>query len=388
MDDTAHVRLLDRSRPSAKRTVVVVALAATLLSARSVHAQSERDAAVRIELLQQAQEARGRGYHARALDLAQRAGAISMTPSVRLFLAEENHSLGRLAEAYAEAQLCERAANRDEALRNRAAILTSCHDLAQALRPQLGNVIVHVPDTNAPGLRVVVAGSEVNRAFLGVPFFVTPGNVPVDVTANGQPSFHAVVQVAAGRDVEVPVTYGANIAAHVEPIHTEPTHPTHTEPTHTEPTHTEPTHTEPRRVEPTQTPGENVAPPQTTTPRQGGVPGPAVALIGIGAAGVIAGGVFLVVRQLAVSTINNDCTPPDMMNQAHCYPGTDAEVNSATSRVRWTNIATPVSFAVGGAALIGGIAWWLVAGRGSHEHARWHVAPSLAGVGVVVGGEL
>ena len=67
--------------------------------AGAAFAQSDADMAARRLLLEQAQQARTGGDHTRALDLASRAGRISMTASVRRFIAEEENSLGRYASA-------------------------------------------------------------------------------------------------------------------------------------------------------------------------------------------------------------------------------------------------------------------------------------------------
>ena len=64
-------------------SVASVALAVTLATG-AAWAQSPADIAARRELLQQAQAARDANDHTRALDLASRAGAIQMTPSVLL----------------------------------------------------------------------------------------------------------------------------------------------------------------------------------------------------------------------------------------------------------------------------------------------------------------
>ncbi|MEI8256154.1 MAG: hypothetical protein WCJ30_10835, partial [Deltaproteobacteria bacterium] len=122
-----------------------------LLRTNSAHAQNDAEVAARRNLLEQAQAARVAGDHARALDLANRAGRLQMSTSLRMFLAEEQQAVGQFSGALGTAELCVREAERDPALRNRDAILARCNELRAALRPRVGFVTVTVPEPVTPG---------------------------------------------------------------------------------------------------------------------------------------------------------------------------------------------------------------------------------------------
>lgn len=171
-----------------------------------VHAQSASDIAARRGLIDSAQQARAAGDHVRALDLAERAGRLSMTPSLRLFIAQEQYELGRLAEAYGNADTCMREADRDRTLRNRTVILTACRSLADTLRSRIGYVVVRVPASTPAGLEVTVAGHPLMPVFYGAPYVVTPGAVLIEARAPGYVPFHQEVSVAPGTTQDVTIT--------------------------------------------------------------------------------------------------------------------------------------------------------------------------------------
>src|SRR5215470_10337035 len=124
-----------RSSPVVRHTGRVGVLAAFCLAARGSNASAQDAAslATRRVLIERAQAARTGNDHAAALDLAQRAAQIAMTPSLRLFIAQEQNALGRLAEAFGNADLCMREAERDESVRNRGVVAATCRALASAL---------------------------------------------------------------------------------------------------------------------------------------------------------------------------------------------------------------------------------------------------------------
>src|SRR4051794_11687098 len=108
------------------RGIAAAGMFLALTRSRAAHAQSEQEMLARTQLLEQAESARQRGDHAAAIEAAGRAGRVRMTPSLRLFLAEEHVALGHPAEALANAEACIREVQRDGSLRNGAVILASC----------------------------------------------------------------------------------------------------------------------------------------------------------------------------------------------------------------------------------------------------------------------
>jgi hypothetical protein len=181
-----------------------LALSAVMVAA-PVRAWAQADDAVRQEVLAQAEQADRAGDHARALDLATRAGRMSMTPSVRFFIAQQEAALGRTAEALNDAMICQRDVASGTAVRNRAFFQHRCSDLETSMRSRIGRVVLHVPTPTPSGLRVRISGREVSDAFFGIPYLVSPGEVPVEASAPGQGSFRSSLEVAVGQTVEVNV---------------------------------------------------------------------------------------------------------------------------------------------------------------------------------------
>jgi hypothetical protein len=183
---------------------LVPALALSLL-ARVAAAQTGEEIAARRVLLEQAQAARSGGNHGQALDFALRAGRIQMTPSVRMFIAEEQEALGQYAASLGTSELCVREAEREPTLNNRESIIDRCRGLLATLRGRVGRVVVHVPATRPAGLRVSIGGAVLNEALYDAPSVVTPGAVIVEAVAPGAATFRQQVIVGVGGTVDVNV---------------------------------------------------------------------------------------------------------------------------------------------------------------------------------------
>lgn len=180
-----------------------------LLAVPSLAPAQPRDpslAATRRDLIDQARAARTGGDHARALDLAQRAGQIEMSLSLRRFIGEEQESLGRVAEAMNSAESCVREGG---SARDNAAHVDACRAIVARMQSRVGRVTVVAPTPPPAGLRVRVAGNEVPPAVWGVPMLVTPGTVAVDAEAPSYRAFHREVTVAVGGVEPVTVTLEA-----------------------------------------------------------------------------------------------------------------------------------------------------------------------------------
>ncbi len=180
--------------------VAVIALG----TAASAAAQESPTEIARRELIAQAEAARHGGDHPRALDLAQRAGAVRWTASLRLLAAQEHDALVHPLDAYGMAQACAREAEADQAMRNRDRILAACHELAASLEHRVGRVVVRAPHAPA-GLRVRVAGEDLPAALWGIAFPVMPGAVTVEASAPAHVAMHREVTVAANGVEEVAV---------------------------------------------------------------------------------------------------------------------------------------------------------------------------------------
>jgi len=278
-------------------------------------AQSAADLAARQELVVQADAARERGEHPRALDLATRASLIRMTPSLQLLIAQEQRQLGQLVEAYASGLACARGAVADPGLRNRESIRATCEALSRELDPMLGRVRVRLPADAPPDTQLRVAAAEVPAALRDQPRLVTPGAVVVTATAAGRVPFRRELRVAAGSTPEVDVTLAPELAA-------------------------------------VETPGR----------------GPGVApwiVVGVGAAGLATAGVLFGLATTAQSDRDTQCT----------RDGCQGGALDLDARYRDLALGGNLALGVGAAAVVGGVVWYLVARRRPAVTAS---APTLA----------
>jgi hypothetical protein len=336
-----------------------------LAGTRGAHAQSEQEIAARRLLLEQAQAARSAGDHGRALDAALRAGRIQMTPSVRLFIAEEQQQVGQLAAALGTAELCVRETERDTTVRNRAAILNSCRAIATQLRPRVGLVTVRVPSPAPPGLRVTVGGNVLNEALYGVPYVVDPGTVVIEATAADRTPFRQEVSVAAGQTLDV------NVDLAVAPTPPRETTITTTTGTVASTTQTPSGSAGSQGTGGLVTTGPGPGPIDVQPPRRGPGVGPYL-VMGAGAATLGASLVFFLLRNGAIG----DCVveEPNLV-----CPNEESRMRALDAPTY--NTLTNVTLGVGIAAVAGGALWWALSPRsgGTSGRAALHVAPLAGG---------
>ena len=185
--------------------------AAVLCLATSAAAQTSDPAndLARANLITQAEQARDANDHAHALDFAERAGRIRMTPSLRLLIAQEHHALGHVLEALEAANLCEREGGAVATFANRERVLANCHALATTLRPRVGSVTVNVAPPVAAGTHVRVQGAEIVEPLWGVAYPVMPGVIVVEATSP-RGAFRREVRVDAGSGASVDVTFASS----------------------------------------------------------------------------------------------------------------------------------------------------------------------------------
>lgn len=182
----------------------ILALSIVCLFAESAFAQIGSELATRHELLDQAMGARERDDHQRALDLAERAGQIRMTASLRYFIAEEQAALSLVTDALASAETCVREVGREPASRNRNAVEANCRRLTEQLRARTGFVVVAFPNVPA-GVIVNVAGHPVPPHLWGVPYVVGAGRVIVEARADGYVSYREEILVPPTRTLNVEI---------------------------------------------------------------------------------------------------------------------------------------------------------------------------------------
>ena len=147
-------------------------------------------------LLERAQAASRARDFAQALTLAQQAAAIEMTPSLRMFLAQQQQALGHHADAMESAEYCVRDATRNTALERRDIILGECRRLSAVSQRQVVLVTVVVPALHHTSLSIRVGSRELLAAEYNIPVVFDAGQYEVNATAPGQ-SNHTEVAIGA-----------------------------------------------------------------------------------------------------------------------------------------------------------------------------------------------
>ena len=206
-----------RRGAASRRGALAAALGALALPGAAA-AQTETELATRRMLIEQATAERTAGHRAQALALARRAGAVRMSPSVRLFIAQEMDATDDPAGGLAMAGECVREVERDPGVPHRAALLRTCRELVDATRARVGYLVVRAPAPAPEGLRVTVRGAALNPALLGVPHVVSPGAVAIEASAPGRVAFSASPAVGVGATVAVDLDLPAEPVAPPAPV--------------------------------------------------------------------------------------------------------------------------------------------------------------------------
>lgn len=332
--------------------LLLVALVPTAARAQ----QPAATVAARALLIEQAERAAAAGDHRASLSLAERAGRIEMTPSLRMLIAQEQLASGAPAAAMASALTCVREGTRDATLPYRENLLARCRDVGQRARAAVALVVLRAP-VDAPDVRVELDGQTLPPEVIDVPQPMDPGAHALVVRAPSRRPHAQSFDARVGEAQEVALELGAP-----EPVTPEPVAP---QPLAPQPLAPDPVVREPAPVTP---------PRPTVSPRRG-PPAGAVALAVVGAASLASSGVFFALRIASAS----GCAPgPDPATAERVWLCDDpAQVESVSMRGTWTTLSL-VTLGVGVASLGAGVAWWVL-GRSSATAAR----PS---VGLVPGG--
>jgi hypothetical protein len=240
-----------------------------------------------------------------------------MSPSLQLFIAQEERALGQTIEALRDARACARDFEADPTLSHRDEFMASCRAIADELSASMGRLTVRVPADAPTDLRVVVRGEPLGRSAWNTELELVPGTAMVEASAEGREPFSRSVVLGAG---------GASMV-HVElaPLAA----------------------TRRARVE---------APPSS-----GVGAGPWV-LVGGGVAALVLAGVFVALHRDAVDERDARCRTP----VGDCVVPNAAvavEANELQERASTYNTVAMVSVGVGVAATVGGVLWSLVGGR-------------------------
>lgn len=295
------------------------ALALTLVGshASAQTAEDERMAMRRIAM-DRAQQESNEGRHEQALEFAQRAGAIQMSASLRLFIASEHRALGHHADSLRAALLCSREAL--QAASRREEIRAACEELVRQEQRLVGSLLLRVPNAPAAGLRVSIDGREVDAAILGLPYPIDQGQHRLRLEA---PSFAVAERTFS-------IDYGATHTVSIE-LSTTPTSGSADVPP--------------------------IAPPRERPASAGPGAGPWV-LVGVGGALLIASAGFF-----AGYLVNTQGCEITSTGEGLC--DNETQRMHAEAWATPTAIGAHVSLYAGIAAVGGGLLWWALSPRGS-----------------------
>ncbi len=204
------------ARRSAARgaPLLVVALLAASGTARAQSAPeiSEGAMVARRALVERAQEASRAGNHEQAASLAESAGRIEMSPSLRLFIAQERVALGRHASAMEAAELCVREASRSPALVRREQIITACRQILNTSQRHVVLLTLTMPASRRAGFVLRVDGRSLSEAELNLPVALDAGTHVVEAEATGAELHRESLRGAPGETLAfaVPARFAAD----------------------------------------------------------------------------------------------------------------------------------------------------------------------------------
>jgi hypothetical protein len=194
--------------------LLVVALLAASGAARAQSAPeiSEGAMVARRALVERAQEASRAGNHEQAASLAESAGRIEMSPSLRLFIAQERVALGRHASAMEAAELCVREASRSPALVRREQIITACRQILNTSQRHVVLLTLTMPASRRAGFVLRVDGRSLSEAELNLPVALDAGMHVVEVGATGAELHRESLRGAPGETLAfaVPARFAAD----------------------------------------------------------------------------------------------------------------------------------------------------------------------------------
>ncbi len=204
-----HIRL---------RSIFTMLLPAFVAMSRQSYAQTaptvhtEGALAARRALVERAQDAATAGRHAVAVALAEEAGRIELTPSLRAFLSRELGNVSRFASALEQAELCLREAQQDATVARREVLITECRRLLTLNQSRVVLVTVVVPSNPAPGIVVRVGSRVIVQSEFGLPLPIDPGELLVEATAPNVEPFRVAVRGIAGafNRTEIPARFSAS----------------------------------------------------------------------------------------------------------------------------------------------------------------------------------
>jgi hypothetical protein len=212
------------------------------------------------------------------------------------------------------------------------------------LETQLIHLTIDVPeDHREPGLKIERNDVDIDETLWGQPAPVDPDQYTITAQADGYETFTATISVKTkDRHVEIPALDKSPVPVKVEP--TPPTEPTHRE-----------------------APPPPPPPRPETHVRKGPI---GLAVFGVAAIGA---GVVLGLRSRSDESAADNACPANMAMSLGCINPNGLSQNS---NARTEALFANVGFAVGGAAIVGTVIWWAVAGTSSTAD-RVSLVPTL-----------
>lgn len=305
---------------------VVLGLLSLPLRVSAQDALSPADASRRRSLILDAEAAVRAGNHDLALQRANDAATMLMTPSLRRVIADEHEALGHHRQALFHASTCVQEAQGAPSLNNREAILRRCQDLQDSLRARAAWVRITDVARLPPEAQLILNGEVVRREEMNEELFVLAGGTVLRVETSDDIALERRTSVPQGAHVQVsvPALRSAVVAA----------------------------------------PAAGVAAPATVTQHTGPGVLPWV-VAGVGVAAIAAGiGVYYGVAVPARDGLNTLC-PATTPNGFNACPNAESRraVDEPTTRWRMGLAITNVAYGVGGAAIVSGLLWYFLSPR-------------------------
>jgi hypothetical protein len=319
--------------------VAVVVLLAALIPLPARAEPSEADKATARQLVMTAYEALERKDFATAADRFERANALFGAPTILLGLGRARLGLAKLIgaqDAFSRAANTPITADTSDAFKK--AIADAQREL-QAMMPRVPSVVIDV--RGAPSAKVTLDDVEVPAAALGVPRAADPGRHVIRAHAPGFANGEAIVTLTEGRSEKVVIDLKPGESSE---------HPT------------------PALVAPppgTFTPSATTAPSPTVEGTRGGpMKTVAYSAIGVGAAGLVVGGITGGLAISKHSSFTSECGGTDQ-----CSSSLQAKYQSdANSYYTLASVST-VAFIAGGAVAATGLVLLLTAPSSSSSSA-------------------
>lgn len=128
-----------------------------------------------------------------------------MSPSLRLFIAQERVALGRHASAMESAELCVREAMRSQTLDRREQIVATCRAILNSSQRQVVLVTMSVPAQRRAGFSLRIDGRTLTEAEYVLPLALDAGTHVLEVAATGVDPHRESLRGAPGQTLSFTV---------------------------------------------------------------------------------------------------------------------------------------------------------------------------------------